>query len=314
MKLPIRLLYPILFAVLFSSTTLFPFIYEVKVLKKWFPKRGHAQYFVGCCDFHDRIDPSNLAQRQILETTLGSCDKAQTHVVVEDLATGSQKNDVLRGRFSITANGGVLGGLASVCVACGLPVTNVEYRYCRVASIGPVINNLNADYNRFSATRALTAKNLVDELFKHAKGLSGRACFKKSMNAILKTANLKRLKAAGDMSMAGYLNKHTVPTNRFAVLKTLLTFDSALLDSSILQAVSKSDKKYILTIAGGSHIDRVSERLKREGYEVVYASDPQFVRARQENACLPQGTNGQSVKPRPLKARVLKRVFKKYLK
>ena len=73
----------------FSFLSIKGFIYKVDILRKWDPMQKKFSYFIGCSDFHDKFHAANGPQRQFIRRLLVDCDKTQTKVLVEDLASAN---------------------------------------------------------------------------------------------------------------------------------------------------------------------------------------------------------------------------------
>lgn len=258
--------------------------YDIKVLKKWQPAIKCNHYWVGVCDFHDKAHPANVIQRKKIETTLPSASKNDILVIVEDLSSCNDTGRSGCGPYYINSKTGILAGLGGFCKDNAIPVCNVEYRYCRVVALGPVINNINADPSLFPSTKRMTVSSLLQEI-EHAythlllgnahPGLCA-ACNDKSRSV---QSTVKKLQLSKDhhKTIAEYLADRTTPLNRLDMVKTLLTFDGIFIGLKITDASLKaSDKKKVIVFAGGTHINEAYELLQKVGgYEPVTASEIQ---------------------------------------
>ena len=105
------------------------------------PQKNTYQLIIGIGDYHDKTHPVNAEQRTYLESFIKNCRKAASKVIVEDLSSINNDGKGVCCNFAINAYGGVLGTLADIARLQSVDVDNVEYRFCRVAGIGPLLNN-----------------------------------------------------------------------------------------------------------------------------------------------------------------------------
>jgi hypothetical protein len=270
------------------------FIYELKVMRKWDEAKQTYRYFIGCSDFHDKTSPVNQTQQQVLNTALQQCDRAKTKILIEDLSSVGSGGRLACGRYQVNSRGGILGGLAEKCRCMGLEVDNVEYRYCRVSSLGPVLNNLNQRPKAFPSVAGTTVAVLaneidaiVQEITTYTDGPILEAVYQHNIKQVQPQLTHFKNNSHKDMSVAEYLESHSKPKERLEFLKHLLTFDSCLLDLKMAHAICAPCKaEKVVAIAGGAHIARVSELLEKVGYEVVYASDTQYKKECDLTKCL----------------------------
>jgi hypothetical protein len=179
----------------------------------------------------------------------------------------------------VNSRGGILGGLATRCRTKGFDVENVEYRYCRVCALGPVLNNIEEPPAKFASVSATPIKALaqeidaiVDEIAAYDDGSQMCQVYQQGLEAVRpQLCRLKKEKST--LTVADFVQKRSDRDNRLEFLKDLLTFDSVLIDAKMVHAVlHASDYPRVLAFAGGAHINRVSETLAKVGYEVVYES------------------------------------------
>ncbi len=268
------------------------FIYEIKVLRKWDAVCGKHHYFIGLSDFHDKSHRSTQCQADSLEQLLAQCDKNTTKIILEDLS--SQDTPSCHHRFKVNSRGGILGGLATTCRAKGFDVENVEYRYCRVASLGPVLNHLNQPPHTFPSVATTRVASLAQEIdvivqeidhYRDGHGLDD--AYKQSLQQVGSHLKQFKLDKHGHMTVADYLEQQTTPADRLEFLKHLLTFDSTLVDMRMIHTVLNAhDKNLVLALSGGAHITRVTDLLQTIGYELVYATNVQFRNEYDLHKCL----------------------------
>ncbi len=267
-----------------SAQMLYAFIYQVEVLRKWNPIRNEYQYIVGCGDWHDKKSGATKQQRAQLEQIIKKCSKKTTKVIVEDLSSNKKGQQAQCGPFIVDTTGGILGGLAQVCCAHNVSMENVEYRYCRVVSIGPLLHTPEIDAHTYASTRSIKMGNILAELqnmVRETKNYQNPNLVKwaEQLEVIVKE-NIKGLHLAkhNHWTVSEYIEKHTKVSERLNLFKTLLVFDSSLLDLKIINSIlSAPEKNTILIVAGGTHITRSNRFLQKLGYERVHVSPTQFV-------------------------------------
>jgi hypothetical protein len=300
------------------SSGAYAFIYEVKVLKKWDSARKRYHYFMGLSDFHDKQHEATPAQIEAIQDLLKQMPRQETKVIVEDLSTENHCGRKSCGRFFLNSRGGILGGLAQTCKANRLEVDNVEYRYCRVIALGPLLHNLKADLSSIPSLKGVRVSDIMQEVQStadHIKRYNDGSTLAKWYAQHLRdlAVHIERLKMDQykNMSMAEYVSKHTTQVNRLKILKYLLTFDSDLLNVLMVHYVqAAADKERVVAVAGGTHIMHVVEMLKKLGYKEVYSSKPEYFHEHNLEKCL--GSNvtdgGFCVRPHPVKGEVFKKI------
>lgn len=285
------------------------FIYEIKILRK-VDKQGKERFFVGLSDFHDKSHPENVTQLKKIQELIGATGKNKVKFTVEDLSSQNDSGRFACGRFYVNSRGGVLGGLADTIKSIGHEVDNVEFRYCRVTTLGPVLNNLQMPLNTFASVVSTKISTVVDEINHTIAEIQSYADgdeLKKIYNQIIKevqshmaTLHLDQHK---EQTVADYLSSHSNQNNRLDLLKKLLTFDSNLLDAKMIHtALQVQDKHKVIAIAGGSHIVRVCEILEKMGYKSVGATNISYVKEHDLQRCLGSHIIDGSycVKPQPV--------------
>jgi len=300
------------------SHTASAYIYDVQVVRRWDPVLKDDQYIVGLCDYHDRMHPENKIQRAQIESVLMQSiqdrpsNKDSMCVVVEDLSCrGDGSKQAFCSNFVVNTRGGILGGLAEFCSQRGINVANVEYRYCRVAAIGPMLRHAHAPLQEFKAIHEVSVNTLVDEIQSEVTNVETfvvndkklKDWYASSMKEI--EAGLKRLHLDKhqEMTLAQYLTAHSQPEKRFLLLNELLTFDSILLDLKLVHTVANMhDKKLIVVIAGGTHINRMNDALKTQGFTMQHPSSVSYKKEADLSKCLGANVVDGSfcVKPQPV--------------
>lgn len=273
----------------------YAFIYEIKVLRKWDANRQKYHYFIGLSDFHDKSNNSSPSQLNKLEQLLAGLDKKSTKIAIEDLSSKNVQGRKECGHFFINSRGGILGGLTDKTKDMGLDVDNIEFRYCRVSSLGPVLNNLSGQLDSFPSAMHVKISALIEEVMheikeidRYSDGYALNKMYESSVREVLKAIKLLHLDVAQSLSVSQYLAQYSNNQNRLDVLKKLLTFDSSLLDVKIAHVVmqAQNNKDKVIAIAGGAHIARVCELLSAQGYSSIDSTKITFAREHDLQRCL----------------------------
>jgi hypothetical protein len=271
------------------------YIYEIKVLRTWRPEKQRYHYFIGLSDYHDKTHPANKMHVAAIEDALSRCKPTALKILVEDLSSSATHHDKTRcGNFAVNSRGGVLGGLATRCQAKGFDVDNMEYRYCRVSALGPVLNNLHScphDFPSVQQTPVIHLAQEVDavmtEIEQYDDGKELNKIYKQSLHQAAPALKHFKKNAHAQLSVAEYLDMHSSAQERLEFLKHLLTFDSSLIDIKMVHAVLNAQAcSHVLAISGGAHISRVSELLEMVGYEQVYATTVQLYKEYDLKKCV----------------------------
>ncbi|MFC1842719.1 hypothetical protein ACFLYU_03625 [Candidatus Dependentiae bacterium] len=301
------------------------FIYDIRVMRKWDPNNHHYCYFIGLGDFHDKHHKVTPLQSKQIDTLVQKCVPEKTKLIVEDIGSHGSGGRRCCGKFYINPNGGILGGLANKYRKRGLKsVDNVEYRFCRVVSLAPVVNNIHANYNSFLPTRIICVHNFQKEIVYTAKEILGykdshdlNSWYKKCVAHSVKDMQDLKFNSMSKMSVANYIyanannqDNQNRAKNRLRFIKKLLTFDSCLIDAKIVHSiVSSPEKQNALVIAGGSHIRNVSRVLQSIGYNYLHRSKILFNREYNAKKCLGChiAPGGFCRKPKPVDLQILHR-------
>lgn len=260
------------------------YIYELKVLRKWEPKLQDYSYFIGLSDFHDKTHPVNGQQQQEIQHLLAQCNKRTTKIVLEDLSSAGSNGRFSCGRFLVNSRGGILGGLATTCRNQGFEVKNIEYRFCRVCALSPVLNNLHQCPHSFPSVHMTPVASLaqevdavMDEVQSYQDGEID-VCYQECIHQIKPQLQNLKDQHGTTVSVADYVTSNTSDHDRLEFLKQLLTFDSTLLDLKMVHEVlNPGNKTRVIAISGGAHIGRAADLLiNKGGFEQVYATDVQF--------------------------------------
>lgn len=272
----------------------YAFIYEIKVLRKWDADRQRYHYFIGLSDFHDKTHNSSPSQLNKLEQLLAGLDKKNIKIVVEDLSSKNAQGRKECGHFFINSRGGILGGLTDKTKDMGLDVDNIEFRYCRVSSLGPVLNNLSGSLESFPSAMHVKVSALIEEIMheikeidRYSDGYTLNKIYESTVRDVLKAIKQLHLDVAQSLTVAQYLAQYSHNQNRLDLLKKLLTFDSSLLDAKIAHGVMQArNKNKVIAIAGGAHIARVCQLLTAQGYSSTDSTKITFAREHDLQRCL----------------------------
>lgn len=291
---------------------------DVRVLRKWNAEHNRYHYWIGFRDFHDKAHKHNSIQRKRIEELLPGYNPDHLLVLVEDLSSANDSGKLGCGSYFINSRTGILAGMGSFCKKNHVPVQNVEYRYCRVVALGPVINNIQADPSSFPSAKRLMLEHLTQEIEQTYNDLllgSTSSEFKNML--IAKTAALQKgvekLKNARSStpSVADYLKNSTTAWNRLEIVKNLLTFDGILLGFKLVDATLKADQKEkIIAFAGGTHIDEAYELLQKVGGYEPLIDGKSVASADQVAQAINTGSSSLNKKPEPISLELLEHYIK----
>lgn len=296
------------------------YLYDIKALRKWHPEYNRYHYFIGCCDFHDKIHKSNPMQRKRIEELLPLYDPKNILVLVEDLSSANDTGRLGCGPYCINSRIGILAGLGTYCQEHHIPFQNIEYRYCRVVALGPVINNINSDPGKFPSTKRMTVSHLMQEIEQAYNDLLFSSMtsnfkneFMQKSQTVSKSMQKLNLMNHHEKSIAEYLTATTTPVNRLELVKNLLTFDGILIGFKLVDATIKAaGKEKIIAFAGGTHINEAYDLLQKiDNWEPVTHSELNIIKssvARGINA--PLNDKGLSNKPQPISIELLEHYLK----
>jgi len=243
----------------------------------------NPQIIVGFADFHDQQHSINRQQQvdfdQILLKKLATYNGK---LIVEDLCSVNNDGRMNCCNFGIHSEQGVLGRLADKAREAGVGVDNVEYRYCRVAGISPLLNKLNQNPSSFKSAVAIDTlslhKEVIDEINTIKNYNDGKilnAVYKNaiaSVNKELLRINFGNSSRQKKITIADYCSKFSHNQYR-QELEKLCIFDSSLIDMKIIHSIVTSPQtRYIVIAAGGAHIEQMNTMLKKIGYALVFAT------------------------------------------
>ncbi len=257
---------------LLSGCTVFGYMYQLAVEGKIMDPRTQEKQLVVCLgDYHLKAHPANKEQRAYIESLLKRSVGKKIKFIVEDLSSVNNDGRMMCCNFGVNCHEGVLGQLANKARSLGVAVDNIEYRYCRVAGIGPLLNNIKANPQSFrsSATIFMTSlyKEVIDEIEKIKKYNDGKvlnSLYQRAVHSV-HTA-LTKMNFKDNKSVAEYCTQLQRKAYR-QELEKICIFDSTLIDMNIMHAIAASpDVPLIFVLAGGSHAEQVSSMLQKVGY------------------------------------------------
>jgi hypothetical protein len=235
---------------------------------------NHEQLIFGIGDYHDKYHPANQSQRVYLESMIKKYRNSK--VIVEDLGSVNNDGKGMCCNFMMHVGKGVLSALADAARLASVDVDNIEYRYCRVAALGPLLNNLHVDpsaiHSASSIPLSMIEQETADELDKIQKYNDGNllnGMYKAAARHIKKIFGQLKFDRFSEKSVAEYCSRW--PKNQYRDnLEKLCIFDSILLDMKIIHSIIIApDKSVIIIVAGGSHIEKTKHLLTRLGYKEV---------------------------------------------
>lgn len=293
------------------------YVYEIKVLHV--PHSMGNGYIIGCSDYHDKFHPINDGQRAELLNYISKPNKQSIKLILEDLSSPNVNGTCGCNQFLLTSTKGILASLTKDCQAAGIPVDNIEYRYCRVVAFGGLLAQLDASPYLFQPACITRMQCIYDEIMKMLRIVESyrdgavldkwyHECCAQVYDALLKLQINKSVHLSG----AAYIDEATKGRDRLAVLKQLLTFDGALFDCALVHSIVHTHKKYVVAVAGGTHINRAFEKLVSLGYQPVYNSDTKIVRDydMSKNIGSYQTPGGFCLKPEPVTLNILRTYLK----
>jgi hypothetical protein len=245
---------------------------------------GPEQCIILLGDFHQKIHPCYEQQNNDLNLLLHSCLHQNGKLIVEDLSSPNNEGKGTCGSFLMKNDQSLLGKLADKARAMNIDVDNVEYRYCRLLSLAPLLNDLNADPYSISSTKHITMFALYSEIINQIKKIQSYkdtsfvSLYSSTIEFVRKELNelsFTCYKTKKDCSVAQYCSRFYTTKHYQNILEKLCIFDSALVDMSILHSIAINDKKlFILIIAGASHIEQVKNVMIKFDYTIRRSFPP----------------------------------------
>lgn len=257
------------------------YFYCGHILKKSLDHKND-QCIIMLGDFHQQSHPAYNTQYDDLNRLLQICNEKKGKLIVEDLSSKNNEGTGACCSYVMNNNKSMLAKLADKARAMNIDVDNIEYRYCRVVALAPLLHNPHLDPFTFNSTKNITVSDLYKEVIgqiKKIKKYNDEQRLKafyfstlKKVNKDLSDVLLDHYRGQKGISVASYCSQYWNQKNYYTWLEKLCTFDSALLDISILHSITSNKKKsLILVIAGGSHIEQVKNILVNLGYTIEYS-------------------------------------------
>jgi len=287
-----HLIKTVIYSLLATCTPCHTFIYRIDALR---PIDKQQPLVMCLSDFHDKTHPETHPQQAYVNNLLNQLVKKNAYVLVEDLSSPNTQTGLTGcGSFSVDSRGGILGGLSATCKQKNIPVENVEYRFCRVAAFGPVLNHPNQSLNSLESAKRINIdaiyaeiKQAIERIQQFSDGPDLQKQYAQAIDHVLNELIDLHLSGKSHASIADYLTQQTNSVVRPNTLKRLLTFDSGLLDMSFVHGVLQAhDKNIIVIIAGGAHISNVCELLEKNGYKRIYNTPVAYIQEHNLNGCI----------------------------
>lgn len=259
------------------TQSLFSYIYQLQVLRKWDKIQKKFQYIICCGDFHDKSNHMNAQHRKYLQNIM-KLHKKKCNVIIEDLSSPNIYYQFCRKGVTINSRGGLLGCLANDLRNNGICVRNIEYRYARVAGLCPLFNNVS-EFEMSLAKRITTIdvhQEIMDQIkqikaFGDTKQLS--LLYSNAIRSVERQLRNYAFERCRHLDMPSFCKKKFQRKKMDEYVQKLCTFDTALLDMSILHEVVNAHVPYVFVLAGGTHTYNVAQYLQKIGYKKVYSSN-----------------------------------------
>ena len=259
----------------FSASTALGYIYQLHVLKKHDIQTGLNQIVIACGDYHDKTHARTLSQKNHLQALVNRIKKP-CMLLVEDLSSANTENRLGYGPYRINSCDGLLGEFAKGIRNGQVTVKNVEYRYCRVVSLGPLMNE-NKMVQRHGPVAHLTVGDLYDELVNEIEVVKKYTdCrilnnfYKKTIQDVHRKATELKLSSYKNCGVEQFCKKFSTEENNKEFLNRLCVFDTQVLDAKMLHEIYRSNQEYVVIISGGTHTKNIAQVLRTMGYTLEY--------------------------------------------
>jgi len=238
----------------------------------------NKQIIVYLSDFHDKSHSCNTKQQKDLISLLKLCLRIKGKLIIEDLSSINNDGKSLCCNYSINCCDGVLAQVAKKARAMKIDVDNIEYRNCRVASLGPLLNNPQSSPDCFKSSSTITIAALYKEIIeqiekikKYDDGKKLNALYAGNIVSLYKMLEKLGFNAYRDYSVAQYCQQLYKRKEYRQELENLCIFDSALLDMNIIHSIATSSHPLIFIVAGGAHVEQVRKRVSLLGYQPLFS-------------------------------------------
>ena len=252
------------------------YIYRVHLMQQG-AGQVQGKRVIALSDYHDRSHPSTIEQKIHLRDLLNQCKTCKAHVIVEDLSSTNTRGVNGCGRYLVNSRGGILGGLSGTCKRMDLEVSNLEYRFCRVAAFAPLLNSAMVHGASAHPSDGIYMHDVYEEILQQIDKIRSfndgpllNACYAQHIDQI----NNDMQELCGDnhknMNITEYIHAYMPAGDTVQLLKKLLTFDSILFDLDLVHTIVNSDNTTLVVIAGGMHIENMCVMLEKVGYLCTY--------------------------------------------
>jgi len=256
------------------STLSYSYIYDIVIYTKLTPQNTAPQTIIGLADYHDKEHSANESQRSYLESFITRCCPKKHKLIIEDLSSVNNNGYGVCDGHIIYSNSGILGKLADVARSAHVEVDNIEYRYCRVAALGPLLKQAAITSSKEHVRSSISMQCLYREISNeiaiidtYDDGAFLNGIYKKCIRKVQKSLSQLHFTPYLHESIADYCMTLCKKNYRKA-LEKLCIFDSSLIDSKIMHSiVSSPEKTLIIIIAGGSHIEKMGCLLQSLKYK-----------------------------------------------
>lgn len=274
------------------------YIYDIRILERPFPGLAKKQYVIGFCDFHNRSLSRVVAeQRSMLERLCKKANNKALHFFVEDLSSPNTEGTFSCVRYRADTRGGFLGGITDFLRKHHCKVDNLEFRYCRVASLGLSLAGSTSP-QALKMLDVIQIGQFVDET---QKILNKNNSYKDSALASWNTKQVNLVKNAmqhlaleqhREHSVREYLDfrGETSPSKRVSLLEELVSYDSPLFDVMLAHALfNDHDHDTLVVLAGGTHVQETFNILAQQGFKRISVEQRKLAGVNMVDAVYNQG-------------------------
>jgi hypothetical protein len=254
-----------------AHTVSYAYIYRMHTMQ-YGDDRSSGKRVIALSDYHDKKHPATIAQKIHLRDILHRCKSCKAHVIVEDLSSANTRGINGCGNYGVNSRGGILGGLSSTCKRMNLEVSNLEYRFCRVAAFAPLLNSNMMRGPEAHSSYAISMNDVYEEIVQQIDKIDTfddgpvlNAWYRQHIELICQDLKVVCSTQQKTMNIAQYMQSHS-DADRLQLLKKLLTFDSILFDLDLVHTIVSSDHTTIVVIAGGMHVENMCSMLEKIGY------------------------------------------------
>jgi hypothetical protein len=303
---------------IYSSTN--PYLYTMWVARTQIPQAPPAmpltQDVIAVGDYHDKFHPVTDMQRKIVDNWISTCAKKNSKIILEDVSSANNQGRFGCRGYVIDSKQGILAGLTSHCQSNEIMVENIEYRYCRVISLGPLVRNTPDAFSTSPAT-FIQVSDLVQEIDHAIAQVRSnmqtdppalRGIYKAAIDKTNRSIEEFKWRQQSYLTVAAYIERNTTPQNRLFMLKRMLMFDIPLFDALALHSIiTARNYQKVVIFAGGTHIINLLEALKKVGYQEIFNSSVNYYTETDLSKCAPGSIyqNNFCLKPDPLDITVL---------